>query len=71
MLYVDEVPAAVTINEAVNLAKEFGGEDESHRFVNGVLGSIAVRIGAPYDGGEPDGDVPSDEDAPDGEGEDD
>ena len=41
MLFVDEVPVSVTINEAVNLAKEFGGEDESHRFVNGVLGRIA------------------------------
>ena len=46
MLNVDEVPAAVSINEAVMLAKEFGGEDDSHRFVNGVLGQIATRLGA-------------------------
>ena len=45
MLNVDEVPAAVSINEAVVLAKEFGGEDDSHRFVNGVLGQIATRLG--------------------------
>jgi len=41
MLYVDEVPYSVSINEAVELAKCFGGEDESSRFVNGVLGRIA------------------------------
>lgn len=41
MVYVDEVPVSVAINEAVELAKAFGGEDESSRFVNGVLGRIA------------------------------
>lgn len=41
MLYVDEVPVSVSINEAVELAHEFGGEDESGSFVNGVLGNIA------------------------------
>jgi N utilization substance protein B len=34
-----EVPAKVAINEAVELAKNFGG-DSSRRFVNGVLGTI-------------------------------
>ena len=29
---------------AVELAKDFGGEDESPRFVNGVLGRIAKRL---------------------------
>lgn len=41
MVYVDEVPISVAINEAVELAKAYGGEDESARFVNGVLGRIA------------------------------
>ena len=41
MVYVDDVPVSVAINEAVELAKAFGGEDESPRFVNGVLGRIA------------------------------
>lgn len=51
MMYVDDVPTSVTINEAVELAKDFGGEDESHRFVNGVLGRIAKRLdGEPEDG---------------------
>lgn len=44
MLYVEEVPISVSINEAVELAKDFGGEDESSRFVNGVLGRIADDI---------------------------
>ena len=43
MLYVDEVPVSVAINEAVDLAKMYGGEDESSRFVNGVLGRIARK----------------------------
>ena len=44
MMYIDDVPTSVTINEAVELAKDFGGEDESHRFVNGILGRIAKML---------------------------
>lgn len=40
MKYVDQVPLKVAINEAVELAKEFGG-DASYKFVNGTLGTIA------------------------------
>jgi N utilization substance protein B len=40
ILYNDEVPAAVAIDEAVELAKEFS-TDESGSFVHGVLGRIA------------------------------
>ena len=39
-LYVDDVPTSAAINEAVELAKQFGG-DRSPSFVNGVLGGIA------------------------------
>ena len=39
ILYNTLVPAKVAINEAVELAKQFGG-DASSRFVNGVLGAI-------------------------------
>lgn len=35
----DEVPPKVAINEAIELAKNFGGES-SGRFVNGVLGTV-------------------------------
>jgi len=37
--YVDNIPSKVAINEAIELAKTFGGES-SGRFVNGVLGAI-------------------------------
>ncbi|MCL2818462.1 MAG: transcription antitermination factor NusB [Actinomycetia bacterium] len=35
-----EVPPSVAIHEAINIAKEYGGEDSS-KFVNGVLGEIS------------------------------
>ena len=35
----EEVPQGVAINEAVELAKRYGGE-ESPSFINGVLGKI-------------------------------
>lgn len=41
MLYQDDVPVSVAINEAVELAKDFGGAEESARFVNGILGTVA------------------------------
>lgn len=41
-----EVPPKVAINEAIELAKTFGG-DSSGRFVNGVLGTIYRELGEP------------------------
>jgi N utilization substance protein B len=41
-----EVPPKVSINEAIELAKTFGGET-SGKFVNGVLGAIYKEIGEP------------------------
>lgn len=41
-----EVPAKVAINEAIELAKSFGGEASS-RFVNGVLGTVYKELGEP------------------------
>lgn len=40
MLYNTEVPPAVAIDEAIELAKEYS-TDDSARFVNGVLGKIS------------------------------
>lgn len=41
MLYRDEdVPDSVAINEAVEMAKVYGGEDSS-KFINGILGRLA------------------------------
>ncbi len=42
----EEVPPKVAINEAIELAKTFGG-DSSGRFVNGVLGTIYREMGEP------------------------
>lgn len=44
LLRVDEVPARVTIDEAIELAKRYG-DQESGRFVNGVLDHLAERLG--------------------------
>ncbi|MDP3935016.1 MAG: transcription antitermination factor NusB [Candidatus Giovannonibacteria bacterium] len=41
-----EVPPKVAINEAIEIAKTFGG-DSSGRFVNGVLGTIYRELGEP------------------------
>lgn len=48
LLFADrnEVPAKVAINEAIELAKSFGGEN-SGKFVNGVLGSVYKEMGEP------------------------
>lgn len=43
MAFVPEIPTPVAINEAVEVAKVFGG-DESPKFVNGVLGRIARKL---------------------------
>lgn len=48
LLFADraQVPAKVAINEAIELAKTFGG-DSSSRFINGVLGAVYKEIGEP------------------------
>lgn len=43
MLYLDEMPVAVSINEAVNLAKKYG-DDKSYAFVNSVLSKISKNL---------------------------
>jgi N utilization substance protein B len=42
LLFEPDVPPKVAINEAVELAKQFGSES-SPRFVNGVLGSVVSQ----------------------------
>ncbi len=39
ILFCDDIPESVTINEAVELAKKYGGEKTSS-FINGILGSF-------------------------------
>jgi transcription antitermination protein NusB len=51
LLHAEDIPKAVVINEAIELAKEFGS-DESSSFINGVLGRIARDIGSSVKAGE-------------------
>jgi N utilization substance protein B len=46
ILHRADTPTKVAINEAVELAKEFGS-DSSGRFVNGVLGSLVATETVP------------------------
>lgn len=41
MLYGDEQKPGVAINEAVELVKKYGAEDD-YQFVNGLLGAVAA-----------------------------
>ncbi|WP_283607579.1 transcription antitermination factor NusB [Faecalispora anaeroviscerum] len=43
MMFIDSIPVSVSINEAVDLAKKYGGADDAS-FINGVLGSVAKEL---------------------------
>lgn len=43
MLYMDEVPAGVSVNEAVELTKKYGTAEDA-AYINGVLGSVAKSL---------------------------
>ncbi len=60
MLYGAEHKPGVAINEAVELAKTYGG-DEDYQFVNGLLGSVAREAG--LDGPAAEGDAAREEPA--------
>lgn len=47
LLFDSEVPPKAVINEAVEIAKQYGG-DSSYKFINGVLGSV-FRSSSKYD----------------------
>ena len=44
ILFNNKVPVKVVINEAVELAKMFGG-DNTPKFINGVLGTVSAQSG--------------------------
>jgi N utilization substance protein B len=46
MLYREDIPPVVSINEAIELAKTFGGA-ESGRFVNGILDRVKDDLSRP------------------------
>jgi N utilization substance protein B len=39
ILYLSDIPDSASINEAVEMAKKYGGED-SGKFINGILGKV-------------------------------
>jgi transcription antitermination protein NusB len=51
LLRLPDIPARVTIDEAIELAKRYGDQD-SGRFVNGVIDQVADRLGLKYKGEE-------------------
>ena len=46
MRFEEDIPVSVSINEAVELAKKYGGDEEA-AFINGVLGGVARQDEAP------------------------
>ncbi|MBI9100861.1 MAG: transcription antitermination factor NusB [Spirochaetales bacterium] len=42
--YQEDIPQSVTIDEAVDISKDFGNDD-SYKFINGVLDGIKKRLG--------------------------
>lgn len=44
LLYAEDLPVSVAINEAVELAKTYS-TDDAPRFINGILGELARRVG--------------------------
>ncbi len=43
MLYIEDIPIKVSINEAVEIAKKYSTQDDA-AYINGVLGSIATNV---------------------------
>lgn len=43
LMLMEDIPTEVSINEAMELAKVYSG-DESHTFINGVLGQVATSV---------------------------
>jgi transcription antitermination factor NusB len=44
MLYKNEIPLKVSVDEAIEIAKRFGQREDTPKFVNGVLGKIFLEI---------------------------
>ena len=44
MLYKDEIPLKVSVDEAIEIAKELGQKEDTPKFVNGVLGKILSNM---------------------------
>lgn len=47
LLHCDDIPATVSINEMIELAKEFGSEN-SPAFINGILDKVRLQLARPH-----------------------
>ena len=45
LMFLPDIPVSVSINEAVEIAKRYGGEEDAS-FLNGVLGGLSREPGA-------------------------
>ena len=46
MLYEDDIPLKVSVDEAIEIAKSLGQKEDTPKFINGVLGKILDNIGS-------------------------
>lgn len=46
MLYEDDIPLKVSVDEAIEIAKSLGQQEDTPKFVNGILGKILDNIGS-------------------------
>jgi len=44
MIYEDDIPLKVSVDEAIEIAKTLGQKDDTPKFINGVLGKFLSRI---------------------------
>jgi len=44
MLYEDDIPLKVSVDEAIEIAKDLGQKEDTPKFINGVLGKILDNI---------------------------
>ena len=44
MMFMEDIPIKVSINEAIELSKKYD-DDKAYIFVNGVLNSVAEKLG--------------------------
>ena len=44
MIYEDDIPLKVSVDEAIEIAKLFGQKDDTPKFVNGILGKVLVDV---------------------------
>ncbi|MHB1377939.1 MAG: transcription antitermination factor NusB [Candidatus Humimicrobiaceae bacterium] len=44
MLYEEEIPLKVSVDEAIEVSKILGQKDETPKFVNGILGKILTNL---------------------------